>query len=324
MSEILVGIISFFTTLLVFLIQYILYYFHRFQCCDQISSIGYPLHFYSTGGFLGISKFSIGYLCIDLAFWYFLSFLLVFFLKENYQKIHETVRQIHPSHKVYFILITLLVLLLLFSQLIEHRVIFSSRKQPVTKPKLTIPTKSPIKTPTPSLSQIVQSPIPPEPVETWRRVEYPHLWSFAHPTHWNINEGGLIEGRLLLKGAYGSGIYQVFLSYPIIDPSENSSTSTLIGWVSKVLETVPLDKRETIEIFDTTIAQAQAKVIYNFPDEIYNDGKNIKYSEKLSHVAYIWQRGEINPRFIQLTSIGDRSDPVEMKKLFDLFISEIR
>lgn len=324
MSEIMVGIISFGSTLLILLVQYILYYFQRFQCCDQISSIGYPLHFYTTGGFLGISRFSIGFLIIDCAFWYIFSFLLVFYLKENYQKIHETVRQIHPSHKVYLILISLLVLLLLFSQLIEHRVFLSSRKQSVTKPKLTIPTKSPIKTPTPSLFSISQSPIPEEPVNEWRRVEYPNLWSFAHPTHWNINEGGLIEGRLLLNGAYGSGKYEIFLSYPIIEPSQNSQTSTLNGWVSKIMETFPLDKSDSIELIDTTIAQSQAKVIYNFPQESYNDGKNIRYSDKTSHVAYIWQLGNKNQRFIKLTSIGEKYDPVEMRKLFDMFISEIR
>jgi len=187
---------------------------------------------------------------------------------------------------------------------------------PQTTPKPT-PTLSPeaISTPSPAIEEI-----------TWVRKKFDEAWDIEYPEGWATREEGLIEGWLTLIGGYSGVSYELEMGYPITlgYGDEPPADITLDSWVEHELSFLSSSQRAALKITDVTVGGASAKKILNIPEKIYDDSKIRRYSNKLTHMVYIWRRGNKSPSIITIKQISGVFNSEKMEALLDKFIKGIR
>lgn len=188
-------------------------------------------------------------------------------------------------------------------------------------PTIFLPTSTPIPKSQPVVTE--------QPKVEWTRKQFATAWDIEFPKGWEIHDDGLIEGNIWIQGNYSGNTYQIGMGYPtalgynIPDevPSENI---TLDQWVEHEISFVPANLKTGIKTENTTIANTPSKIVLNFPEKTYDDGKTKKYSDKLTHVAYIWKQGDKNQRVVSIKLVSGASDSKAMETFFRDFLTRIR
>ena len=176
-------------------------------------------------------------------------------------------------------------------------------------PAATTPT-SVLATPT-AVPQPTAIPTPSTPTPTWIHKQFADAWSIEYPATWDVNEGGVHEGYVDMRGAYEGHRYEIYFFYPIFEQAVDS----LEAWVMQELAKLPRDQRDMITVIDTTVGGAPAKKVLNVPETAPG---------KVSHQVYIWHSGDKNPRRIVIQP-GDNQPPdaAQMEQLFERFLAGI-
>jgi hypothetical protein len=194
------------------------------------------------------------------------------------------------------------------------------------QPPTQIPTVlSPTNTPMPTSQPIVTE----QPKVEWTRKQFATAWDIEFPKGWEIHEEGLIEGNIWIKGNYGGNIYQIGMGYPIalgynIPDEVLPENITLDQWVEHEISFVPANLKTGIKTENTTIANTPSKIVMDFPEKTYDDGKTKKYSDKLTHAAYIWKQGDKNQRVVSIKLVSGAFDSKAMETFFRDFLTRIR
>jgi hypothetical protein len=180
---------------------------------------------------------------------------------------------------------------------------------------------SPTNTPVPTIQTVVTE----QPKVEWVRKQFANSWDLEYPKNWEVNEAGLIEGNINLKGEYSGVSYTLGLGYPIfIGFNPPGIPENLDIWVNNELSFIPQDKKAAIKIVNTSVAGTTAKKVFNLPEKIFDDGKTRKYSENLIDEVYIWRQGERNPSTIILKQNQGILDSGKAEAFLDIFLSKIK
>lgn len=201
----------------------------------------------------------------------------------------------------------------------QLRIVNSSQNN---QPASQIPTiLSPTNTPIPTSQSVVTEQ---QKVE-WTRKQFATAWDLEYPKNWEVDEAGLIEGNISLKGEYNGISYSLGLGYPIFtDFDPPGIPESLDVWVNKELSFIPQDKKVTTKVVNATVAGTTAKKVLNLPEIIYDDGKTRKYSENLIDKVYIWKRGDKNPSIVILKQDSGVLNSDKAEAFLDIFLSKIR
>jgi len=183
--------------------------------------------------------------------------------------------------------------------------------------------------PTNTSTHTAQVVVTGKPKVKWTRKQFATAWDIELPKGWEIHDGGLIEGNIWIKGNYSGNIYQINMGYPIalgynIPDEALSENITINQWIEHEVSFVPTNLKTGIEIENTTVADTPSKIVLNFPEKTYDDGKTKKYSDKLTHVAYIWKQGDKNQRVVSIKLVGGTFNSRVMETLFRDFLTRIR
>lgn len=197
----------------------------------------------------------------------------------------------------------------------------SSKQEGTQIPTNATPTESPIPT--------VQPTITTQPKIEWTRKQFSTAWDIEFPKGWEIHEEGLIEGNIWIKGNFNGNIYQIGMGYPIalgynIPDEVLPENITLDQWVEHEISFVPASLKTGIKTESTTIASTPSKIVLNFPEKTYDDGKTKKYSNNLIHTAYIWKQGDKNQRVLSIKLVSGTFDSKIMESFFKDFLTRIR
>ena len=149
-------------------------------------------------------------------------------------------------------------------------------------------------------------------------IEYPKNWELILPR-------AETDGATFLEGTYENKLYQLGIFYPIFtDYDPPGIPESLKIWVDKELSYISLERKINIKIFDIKVAGAEAKMVLNVPEGIYNDGQTRKYSDSLNHLVYVWKSVGQNPREIVLKQKEGHFNPDDAKVFLELFLSKIK
>ncbi len=192
-----------------------------------------------------------------------------------------------------------------------------------TAPPAVAPTQAPtVALPTAQPTAAAASATPAIP---WVRRAFDSAWDVEIPQGWTVDTGGLHAGNLSFSGSYHGRVYTVGVSYPIAPDPSSKLLQHLDGWVEAELAPLAPAQRQAVRVMDITVAGALAKKVLNLPEKIYDDGATRRYSDRITHAAYIWRHGGRNPRLVVIKR-GDAGpvDASHMEALLDRFLAGIR
>jgi hypothetical protein len=150
------------------------------------------------------------------------------------------------------------------------------------------------------------------PSVEWVSKQFDPVWNISYPKGWQVNEGGVYEGHIDMRGSYEDHEYEISFSYPIFEPPFPVS---LEDWVRQTLQRLSEQQRAQVTISDITVAGTAAKKIRNLPDETVG---------QLTHQVYIWSTGDKNPRWINIRQIDKQpTDSRQMERLFDQILAGV-
>lgn len=156
-----------------------------------------------------------------------------------------------------------------------------------------------------------------DPTANWNRKQFGNAWNIKYPSNWEINDLGVNEGSLILKGEYNEGEYQLNLGYPLTPKEKN-----IEEFINSDLDGVSENKKAEIKRSDIIVNNASAKKLLNVPIINWVDQKPVDTGQ-LSHRVYIWKYNSTNPRRISLEQLSPQFNSQQAETLLDLFIKEI-
>jgi len=183
--------------------------------------------------------------------------------------------------------------------------------------------------PTEVITPTTQPSVTKQPGIEWTRKQFATAWDIEFPKGWEVHDEGLIEGNIWLKGVLNGNTYQIEMGYPIalgynIPDEVLPENISLDQWVEHEISFVPANLKTGIKTENTTIANTPSKIVLNLPEKTYDDGKTKRYSDKLTHVAYIWKQGDKNQRVVSIKMISGTFDSKVMETFFRDFLTRIR
>jgi hypothetical protein len=179
----------------------------------------------------------------------------------------------------------------------------------------TMPATLTLPAPTPTMPGV--------PGVSWTRQRFAKAWDLEYPEGWTVNSAGIQEGNLSLSGTYDSHAYEVRLFYPIFQRPE--AMANLDTWIQDELAPLPPAQRGAVQVRNTTVAGTPAKKLLSLPEKISDDGTTRRYSERLTHAAYIWRRNEQNPSIVVIKQTdGQPLDARQMEAVLDRLLAGIK
>ncbi|WP_029215592.1 hypothetical protein [Kallotenue papyrolyticum] len=143
----------------------------------------------------------------------------------------------------------------------------------------------------------------------WIRQQFGTAWNIAYPADWTINDAGIHEGALELRGVYEGRSYRINLCYPI-----GITAPTLEAWIAGELAGLSPEQRAQVRQSALTVAGAPARKVLNIATPVGP-----------VHRVYVWRAGTTNPRLIEIVQTdGAPPDPSAAERLLDRFVADIR
>ncbi|HUQ85729.1 MAG TPA: hypothetical protein VM077_05370 [Candidatus Limnocylindrales bacterium] len=151
---------------------------------------------------------------------------------------------------------------------------------------------------------------------SWVRKHFSNSWNLLYPKDWKVDEIGLIEGHLSMKGCFKNDIYYLNFGYPL------GGFASLDEFVNTQISDAPETQRSSMKLTDITVAGTQAKKVLNLPS--YSFGDKMPAINKIRHSVFIWKSENVNQREVVIQQVGGESNPQQMAELLDLFLKNMQ